>query len=97
MELTVKKFVLHRTHDGKRFYIKIHNTINTSYSGQVGTTVICNMMQEAKDAVKDQPDTMIIEEAHAFFSVTLINTRPSIVLVIKDLRVGEWKEEVTDE
>lgn len=58
--------------------------------------ILCNLSKEVKEAVKEQPDKMFIEEANGFLSLTLVNTRPTTVIVLNDITIGEWKENTNE-
>ena len=93
MDITLKNFILNRTRDKKRLYIHLHNTVSTQYSGDIRTIILCNLSDEAKNEIKEHGDKMFIEEATGFISVTLKNTQPVPVFVLKTIKVGEWKEQ----
>lgn len=93
MDITLKNFIMKKSGNGQICYIHLHNTVTTSYSGDIRTIVICNLSKECWKAIKKEGDKMFIEEANGFMSVMLKNARPTPVLVFNSIKVGKWEEQ----
>ena len=83
---------MNRCHNKKRFYVRVHNTVSTTYAGDIRLTIMCNLTDEAKETVKDAGDKFYVKEAVGFVSCTLLNTRPTPLFCITGLTLGEWDE-----
>lgn len=92
MDITLKEFTLNRTKDGSKYYFHLHNTISTSYAGDIRTVILCNVSKEVREQLKEQPDKMFVEQASGFMSVTLQNAKPVPIIVINKIKIGEWDE-----